>query len=620
MDHKQAAITILGAVGGIKNIISAEHCATRLRFVLRTQELANDNAIRAVPGVLDVVHADGQYQVVIGPDVVNLFSALLEQPGFDAVAACDTGDGAAVPTPEEDKSGVPWWRAAQRVFISTLAAIVVPIVPALTAAGSLRALLMALNALGLTDAWHTYYELLFGLSNLPFRFLPILLAYTSARRFRSEMGVSLLAACALVSPELIDSYTLGLAHGAAATSVLTSVGSPKNMLPVVLVVWFIGVVGRRVEKYSPETLKFFLVPLLTFLFGALPALFVLAPAAGVLSALLADAIHYVSLHQSWIFGLLLGIFNPILVMSGKHYIFVALGIASLSHFGWDSLVGPGMMAANVAQGAAALAIALCAGGAWRGRSLKSGITALFGITEPAMFGCNLRLKYPMRAAMIGGGAGGLFMGLARVRRYAFGSPGLLMLPCHIDPAMRSFLYACWGCVISAAVTFAVTALMHYRKSTVGERKFEGKRMVYAPAQGQIVPLSKVPDSVFSQQMLGPGCAIDPVDDKLFAPFDGLVRSVAQDGHAIGLQAPDGTQVLIHVGINTVYLKEVCFFPKVKIGQQVKKGDLILTFDLERIRKNDCCTLISVVLPESDHAPVVPPEHWPVDAGDPLFGL
>ena len=145
-------------------------------------------------------------------------------------------------------------------------------------------------------------------------------------------------------------------------------------------------------------------------------------------------------------------------------------------------------------------------------------------------------------------------------------------------------------------------------------------MVYAPAQGQIVPLSKVPDSVFSQQMLGPGCAIDPVDDKLYAPFDCQVRSVAQDGHAIGLQAPDGTQVLIHVGINTVYLKECCFFPKVKIGEHIKKGDLLLSFDLERIRKNDCCTLISVVLPEYTGTPVVPPEHWPVAAGDPLFGL
>lgn len=619
MDHKQAAITILGAVGGIKNIISAQHCATRLRLVLRTQELANDNAIRAVPGVLDVVRADGQYQIVIGPDVVNLFSALQEQPGFDAVAACEEENGQGT-AEKEEKGNESRWKAAQRVLMSTLAAIVVPVVPALTAAGSLRALLMALNALGLTDGWHTHYELLFGLSNLPFRFMPILLACTAARRFHAEMGVSLLAACALVSPGLSDAYTLGLAHGSAAGAAITSVGSPKNMLPVVLVVWFIGVVGRRVEKYSPETLKFFLVPLLTFLFGAIPALFVLAPMAGVVSTVAAQVILYLSQHLGWLFGLVLGMCNPLLVMSGKHYIFVALGIASLGHFGWDCLVGPGMMAANVAQGAAALAIAVCAGGAWRQRSLRSGVTALFGITEPAMFGCNLRLHYPMRAAMIGGGAGGLFLGLMHVRRYAFGSPGILMLPCHLDPAMRNFVYACWGCLISAVVTFAATALMHYRRNAAALHRFKGKRMVYAPAQGQIVPLAKVPDSVFSQQMLGPGCAIDPVDNKLFAPFDGLVRSVAQDGHAIGLQAPDGTQVLIHVGINTVYLKEICFFSKVKIGQQVKKGELILTFDLDRIRKNDCCTLISVVLPEYEGTPVMPPEHWPVAAGEPLFGL
>ena len=620
MDHKQAAVTILGAVGGVKNIVSAEHCATRLRLVLRTAELANDNAIRAISGVLDVIRADGQYQIVVGPDVVNLFSALLEQPGFEAVAACAGDDGIPAPPPSGEKEKASFWRTAQRTVISTIAAIFVPIVPALTAAGSLRALLMALNALGLADSWHAYYEVLFGLSNLPFRFLPILLAYTSARRFRAEMGVSLLAACALVSPGLADSYTLGLAHGSAATSMITSVGSPKNILPVVLVVWFIGVVGRCVEKYSPETLKFFLVPLLTFLIGALPALFVLAPAVGFVSTLLTDGLHYLSLHESWLFGLLLGIFNPLLVVSGKHYIFVAIGIANLSHFGWDSLVGPGMMAANVAQGAAALAIALCAGGAWRGRSLKSGITALFGITEPAMFGCNLRLKYPLYAAMIGGGAGGLYLGFMRVRRYVFGSPGLLMLPGHLDPAMQNFIYACWGCVISAAVTFTVTVFFHCCKSVSERRSFKGKRMVYAPAQGQIVPLSKVPDTVFSQQMLGPGCAIDPVDDKLFAPFDCQVRSVAQDGHAIGLQAPDGTQVLIHVGINTVYLKETCFYPKVKIGQNLNKGDLLLTFDLDCIRKNDCCTLISVVLPEYEGTPVVPPEHWPVAAGDALFGL
>ena len=190
MDHKQAAITILGAVGGVKNIISAQHCATRLRLVLRTAELANDNAIRAVPGVLDVVRADGQYQIVIGPDVVNVFSALLALPGFDAVAACDAETDAPdfSPSDTQEKRKVPLWRSAQRAFISTLAAIIVPVVPALTAAGSLRALLMLLTALGLTAAWRPYYQVLFGLCNLPFRFLPILFAYTAARRFHAVYG------------------------------------------------------------------------------------------------------------------------------------------------------------------------------------------------------------------------------------------------------------------------------------------------------------------------------------------------------------------------------------------------------------------------------------------------
>ena len=266
MDHKQAAITILGAVGGVKNIISAQHCATRLRLVLRTAELANDNAIRAVPGVLDVVRADGQYQIVIGPDVVNVFSALLALPGFDAVAACDAETDAPdfSPSDTQEKRKVPLWRSAQRAFISTLAAIIVPVVPALTAAGSLRALLMLLNALGLTAAWRPFYQVLFGLSNLPFRFLPILFAYTAARRFHAEMGVSFMAACALVTPGLADAYMLGLPHGSTASKMISSVGSPQNILPVIVVVWFISVVGRQAEKYSPQTLKFFLLPLLTF--------------------------------------------------------------------------------------------------------------------------------------------------------------------------------------------------------------------------------------------------------------------------------------------------------------------------------------------------------------------
>ena len=247
MDHKQAAITILGAVGGVKNIISAQHCATRLRLVLRTAELANDNAIRAVPGVLDVVRADGQYQIVIGPDVVNVFSALLALPGFDAVAACDAETDAPdfSPSDTQEKRKVPLWRSAQRAFISTLAAIIVPVVPALTAAGSLRALLMLLNALGLTAAWRPYYQVLFGLCNLPFRFLPILFAYTAARRFHAEMGVSFMAACALVTPGLADAYMLGLPHGSTASKMISSVGSPQNILPVIVVVWFISVVGRQ---------------------------------------------------------------------------------------------------------------------------------------------------------------------------------------------------------------------------------------------------------------------------------------------------------------------------------------------------------------------------------------
>lgn len=623
MDHKQAAITILGAVGGIRNITSAQHCATRLRLVLRTPELANDNAVRAVPGVLDVVRADGQYQIVVGPDVVNLFSALLMQPGFEEIAASDSdapSDACTSSADAESKGSVPLWRSALRLFVSTLAAIIVPIVPALTAAGSLRALLMALSALGLTEFWHSFYALLFGLCNLPFRFLPILLAYTAARRFRAEMGVSLLAACALVSPSLTDSAVLGLRDGSKASALLTSIGSPQNMLPVVAVVWFISVVGHKIEKYSPETLKFFMVPLFTFLLGALPGLFFLAPAAGFLSSLLAAGILYLSTHAGWVFGLALGILNPLLVISGKHYIFVTLGIACLSHYGWDCLVGPGMMSANVAQGAAALAVSFCAGGSLRKRGFKAGITALFGITEPAMFGCNMRLHYPLHAAMVGGGIGGLFMGLRGVRRYVFGSPGLLMLPGHLDPALNNFTNAYLGCLVSAAATFILTVILYFHKCSMQSRDFHGKRVVYAPAQGQVVALSQVPDSVFSQQLLGPGCAIDPVDEHLYAPFDGVVRSMAQDGHAVGLQAPDGTQVLIHVGINTVYLKEVCFFPRVKTGQQIRQGDLLLTFDLEKIRKSDCSTLISVVLPEYSGEPVVPPDHLSVAAGDPLLGL
>lgn len=623
MNHSQAAKAILSAIGGLENIISADHCATRMRFVLKNDRLARDDTIRALEGVLDIVRSGGQYQIVVGPDVVRLYNAMLAVEGFEALAkggdALPSTAEAAVLPPEREK---PSLQSFLRSAASTLAALFVPIIPALTAAGLLQGLILLLSALGVMSSSGDSYRLLLCVSQAPFYYLPFLLAYTSARRFKVDVSMALLMAGVLMSPSmsqlLLDS---DVNHFLGRIPIFT-IDYSGTVLPIILIVWLMSYVSRLAEKYSPESVKFFSVPLLIILLGGIPGWLFLAPLGNLAGNGLTFIILAMDHYLPWLAPALIGAFNPLMVMSGTHYPLVALGISNLSAMGSDSIVGPGMLASNLAQGAAALAAAaVTRSRAARKQSVGVGITALLGITEPALFGCNLRLRYPLWGAFIGGGAGGLFMGLCRVRRFTYGSPGLLVLPGYLSgDGGSNFTLACIGCAISVVIAFFATIILARMRELLSLRALKGRRPICSPMSGQVMALRHVPDDVFSDGLLGPGCAIMPDDGHVYAPFDCTVRSVARTGHAIGLMQEDGTELLIHVGINTVYLSENCFHPLVQPDQKVHKGEPLLDFDLQAILDSGCSPVTPIVFPEMEGTPYVLSEGFMVTPSHILFGV
>lgn len=623
MNHPLAAKTILSAVGGLENIISADHCATRMRFVLRDDRLANDSSIRALEGVLDVVRSGDQYQVIVGPDVVRLYNAMLAVDGFEALAKGNNEETSVPQAPRRAEAAEKMTVSGfLRLAASTLAALFVPVIPALTAAGLLQGIILLLNALGFMDASGVTYQLLHSISQAPFYYLPFLLAYTSARRFKVDISLALLMAGVLLSPSLAGLLGDGSANRFLGLIPLFSIDYSGTVLPIILIVWLMSHVSRLAEKYSPESVKFFSVPLLVMLLGGIPGWLLLAPLGNLAGNGLAWFILSLDHYINWLPSALIGAFNPLLVMSGTHYPLEALGISNLSTFGADSIVGPGMLASNLAQGSAALAAALITRSrTLRKQSIGGGITALLGITEPALFGCNLRLRYPLWGAFIGGGAGGLFMGLCHVRRYTYGSPGLLVLPGYLgSESIYNFAMACVGCGISIVTAFIATVVLGKMRDWKFNRQTRGCTMITSPIRGQVIALEHVPDKVFSTGIMGSGCAVMPEDNKVYAPFDGVVRSVAHTGHAIGLTDEQGNDMLIHVGINTVYLGKTCFRPEVRTDQKVHKGDLLLTFDLQAIQDAGCSPVTPIVFPDHEGAFHTYPEGVMVTPETPLFGI
>ena len=574
MDYKQLGLEILLQVGGKDNVSKLTHCATRLRMEFNDDSKVQAKAIESLPGVISVVERGGQFQIVVGNNVQQTFRAMQKEIGDLSGRQSEKNTQA--------RGGV----ISQ--IISVISTTFTPVIPAITGAGMIKALLAILKLTGVIDAASPTYHLLDTIADAAFFFLPVLLAYGAAIKFECNPILAMTIAGALLHPNL--------AQMLAAGTVIDFVGIPVRLadyagsvLPIIFTVWLMSYIERFAEKVSPTMIKFFTKPMIILLVTAPLALVVVGPFGIFLNDLVAAGAAIVDGKASWLIPMLMGGLQPFLVITGTAWAMTPIATGQLSKNGFEMINGPGMLASNIAQGAATLCVAFRT----KNKNLRqlassAGFTALLGITEPSLYGVTLKLRKPLIAAMIGGGCAGIYAGLSGLVRYAFVSPGLAALPAFIGENPMNIVHALITCAIAIVVTFALTWMLGFddpveETGSGGSEAVSGaEQQIFSPLNGQLVALAQVNDDVFSQGLLGQGVAIRPQEGVLRAPLTGEVVTFLPSMHAVGIKGDNGVELLVHIGIDTVNLAGQHFTSELKVGDRVQVGDELVRFDLAAI--------------------------------------
>ena len=591
-NYEKLAQQIIKGVGGVENVASVTHCATRLWFHLKDESKADDKKVDKIHGVMGVVRNSGQYQVIIGNSVHDVYVAITSlEPSLS------DGSGGGAAKAEDTKTEK---RNLLSVVCETIAGLFTPILPAITAAGMLQAVLVLVSTFEWMDVNGSTYYVLSKVANAGFYFLPMMLAHTAAKKFNCNPYLAIMLAGVLLHPDLLKEVYAGK----GLESPLTLFGIPirdvtyaSSVLPIILGVWLLSYGEKIGDKVSPKAVIFFLKPLIAMLITAPITLIVLGPLGMVCGEYLAQAISFLSESVGWLSVGVMGAASALLVMTGMHYAFFPIIIAGFASFGYDSLMVPSMLATNIAQGGAALAVARKT----KNKDFKvvansSGITAVLGITEPAMYGVNLRLKKPFIGVMIGGGLGGLFAGLMGLKAYAMASPGLAAAIIFLGgESLNNFFVSLATMLISFVGAFVATWFLGFEdipedkdddeeETPAPKNTNHAELIVKSPLTGEVVPLENVNDPTFAQGMLGKGAAVLPSEGVLTSPVNGEVVTAFPTKHAYGLKADTGEEILIHIGLNTVELNGKHFETFVENGQKIKVGDKLAEFDIDAIKK------------------------------------
>lgn len=632
MNYQELGDKILALVGGRENVTGLTHCATRLRFNLKDEGKAQTEALKKTPGVLGVVVSGGQYQIVIGNDVNHVYRPIAEKCSLTQDGGGDRQKG--------EKKGI----GAR--LIDTITGIFTPVLPAITAAGMLKAVLSLLVAFKLVDTAASTYQVINFMADAAFYFLPVLLANSAAKKFGCNPYLAMMLGGMMLHPNFINMVTASKESGEAIRLFFIPIYNASyssSVIPIILSVWFMSLVEPLADRISPKPIKFFTKPLLTALVAGAAGLAVLGPVGYVIANWIAAGVTGLNTYVSWLVPMILGAVFPLLVMTGTHYGIIPIGINNRMTTGFDTIVYPANLASNIAQGAAAFAVAVRTRKAEiRQVASSAGITAVCGITEPALYGINMRFKTPLISACIGGAAGGLFMGLFTVKNYGGGSPGLMTLPGYIGgDTLRDLMLACIGAAIAFVITFAVTFVLYRDEkeearvqaaaetdaseqiSPVWEDQAASRTgmTVCAPVKGRLVPLSKVNDPTFAEGILGKGAAIIPEEGNYVSPVKGTVITVFETKHAIGIAADTGAEILLHVGLNTVNLQGRHFEALVKDGDAVEVGTPILKVDLKALREAGYDTITPVLVTNSmDYAEVTAMEEKEVASGETIIKI
>lgn len=601
MDYTQAAKQIIDYVGGAGNIASLAHCATRLRFRLRDEGLVKEKDLSDLDVVKGTFSTNGQYQVIIGAGTVNI--------------VCDEINKLLGNNGEEPAEAEPIVKGhyVQRA-VKLLSDIFVPIIPAIVAGGLLMGLFNVLNApffdgqsiIQMHPQFSGLANMLNTFSNAPFTFLPVLIGFSATKKFGGNPYLGAAMGMIMVHPDLLNAYNIGVPG--VDTPVwnffglgIEAIGYQGTVLPVLAVSWILATIEKKLHKVTPSWLDNLTTPLIAILITAFLTFIFVGPMLRTAGDLLADGITWVYNTLGFVGGALFGGFYAPIVLTGMHHSFIAIEtqlIAASATTGGSFIFVTASMS-NVAQGAAVLAVLMIT----KNEKMKSlcsasGISALLGITEPAMFGVNLKLRYPFIAACIGSACGSAWIALRHVLAQALGAAGL---PGFISVDPSKWLDFAIGLIISIVVSFVLTFVLAKRDAQKQEESKQevqedgiaveaetkttiNHAVLFSPLQGEVKPISEACDPVFASKAMGDGVVILPKEGRVTACADAKVEFVFPSKHAIGLTTTEGVSVLIHCGIDTVKLNGEGFDVQVKEGDMVKQGDLLLTMDTTFIQK------------------------------------
>lgn len=617
MDYRKTARKIYEHVGKKENIISAAHCATRLRLVIADNEKADKNAVENIDGVKGVFFAQGQMQIILGTGVVNrVYDEFIQIAGISESS-------------KEELKQVASSRANpfQRL-IKTLGDIFVPIIPAIVASGFLMGIMEALNFMvnngylniDTSGSIYTFAQLF---SNTAYTFLPILIAYSAGKVFGANPYLAAVIGMIMIHPNLQNAWTVATEGVQATQKVwfglysIDMVGYQGHVIPVVIAVWVLAQIEKKLHKIVPAMLDLFVTPLVSVFVTGYLTLSIIGPIFVTIENGLLDGVQYLIALPFGIGSFIMGAFYAPTVVAGVHHMYTIIDLGQIAKFGMTFWL-PLASAANLAQGGAALAVALkTKDQKIKSMAVPSALSACMGITEPAIFGVNLRFGKPFVMACIGGACGALFASVTALGATGTGVTGIFgILLCLNQPLSYLLMMA-----ISIGVAFVLTWMFGYKDSvsetcqeaekekTQGEKaeaeKLEiqesvtGEILLDSHMEGEAIPMSEVKDETFAAEVLGKGIAIIPQKGEVTAPCDAVVETVFATRHAIGLKADHGVEILIHVGINTVELGGKFYTSHVTEGDRVRTGQVMLTFDMEKIKEAGYDVTTPMIVTNSD---------------------
>lgn len=630
---------IIQNVGGKDNIINVTHCVTRLRFRLKDESKANTDILKETDGIVTVVKSGGQYMVVIGNHVPDVFDSLvsvghLESKSLKSGSIDDDDD-----SPKE-KQGI------FNTFVGIITGVFSPFLGVLCACGILKGVMTLLSTLGVVNGAGGTYNILYGIGDTAFYFMPVILGFTAAKKFKLPEMEGMLIGLALVSPYMLNNGTYDISKLFGIPVISPSTGNyTSTVLPVICAVAFAAWFERLYKKYIPDTIKTFTVPLITCTVSICLTLLVIGPVTSQISKYLGMGFEAVNNFSPILMGLLVGFFWQILVMFGLHWALVPIAISNMTLLDSNGLligevILTAMLGTTFAQTGACLGIMFKT----KDKKLKSLcppaiISGIAGVTEPAIYGITLPKKAPFFRTCAVAGVAGAVLCMLGVRDYQMAGMGVFSYTMFLNPDNKDVKPMIIGIVVSiiCVIVAFILEMIFYKDGDKKSSKKEvknnsdinlktesankGNISIAAPIKGNVVALADVKDEVFSSESMGKGIAIEPEEGNVYAPADGVISTFFPTGHAIGITTDSGAEILIHVGMDTVEMNGDGFEPQKSQDDKVKKGDLLLKFNIDKIKAAGHPVTTPVIITNSDdYADVIPTNALKVDCGDELIQI